>query len=662
MNIIVIDDDQDFLLSMEIQLKGLGHEVQKLSDSSKVHQLSQSLITSLDLAIIDMHMPEVDGLQVGKHLKGMSDEIVTVMSTSDPSISNVIEAFRDSRFDDYISKKDTLIAAKLEDLLRRAEQLSEERKALSQAYHLSQAIRTESITSRQKMIGQSSQFVAIQHYIDKVAPLDSTILIRGETGTGKGVIAQSIHQNSMRSDAPFVSMNCTTIPKGLMESELFGHIKGAFTGALGDKEGLFSLANGGTIFLDEIGDLSLELQVKLLQVLQERKIRPVGGQEEEIVDVRIISATHQDLEQRIQTGEFREDLFYRLNVVPLFVPPLRERREDIEPLVMHFIAVKRKTNPHIKGVLPDAFDVLYRHDWKGNIRELENVVERAMIWAEEEYLSEQSFLRALQHSLHLPNMETAQPPQLKEKHSTKNFVSQFTSQEQTIPTGLWRNFKQHGYKLWHIQEIEHVRQQLISILKQAKYVKNPPFAQIQTPHPIAFPVHVSYLNALSGVIERTEIIFEFQESSGNKNPTQWIPDQTHPEQILQSVSKGIPDTYFFNLLYPSFRQDQGPIGLSPRWIARSIVLRFAQCYAPSTTLKYVFHQTMDILIDVSLAQFLEGFNDDGLEMIRASLARKGALFAGIPKRLKQDSQGIAEEIQQTFPDYIPPPQSGFTKL
>ncbi|MBF0288721.1 MAG: sigma-54-dependent Fis family transcriptional regulator [SAR324 cluster bacterium] len=657
MNILLIDDDQDFLLSMEMQLKDMGHEVHKLSDSSKVNQLSPSWVMRFNLAIIDMRMPEVNGLQAGRHLKEMSDEIVTIMSTSDPSVSNVIEAFRDSRFDDYIPKKETLIRSKLTDLLRRAEQLSEERKALFQAYQLNQSIRAESVASRKKMIGQSSPFRAILHYIDKVAPLDSTILIQGETGTGKGVIAKEIHQKSSRNDEPFVSINCTTIPKGLMESELFGHVKGAFTGALGNKEGLFTLANGGTIFLDEIGDLSLDLQVKLLQVLQERKIRPVGSQNEEMVDVRIISATHQDLQEKIQEGEFREDLFYRLNVIPLFVPPLRERKEDIEPLVMHVIAVKRKTNPHIKGVMPEAFNVLYQHNWHGNIRELENVVERAMIWTEEDYLSEQSFLTALQHSIQTPIAENSGkslpdplPPPL------KTFVRSSIPREQAIPNNLWKNFKNHGYKLWRIQEIEHVRQQLIPVLTTSKYVKNPPFAQIQAQHPTAFPVHVSYLNALSGEIEQTEIVFEFQESSGSKKTTQWIPDQAHPGQIQQPVCKGIPDTYFFNLLYPSFLQQHGPIGLSPKWIARSIVLRFAQCYASSATLKHIFQQTMDTLIDASLAQVIEGFDEDGLEMIRASLARKNAIFAGIPKRLKQDAQGIAKEIRQVFPDYVCPPQ------
>ena len=230
------------------------------------------------------------------------------------------------------------------------------------------------------IVGESAKMQAVFRLVERVADSDSTILINGETGTGKGLIAHAIHKQSYRKDQPFVAINCGAIPENLLESELFGHIKGAFTGATSNKIGKFEAANGGTIFLDEIGDMSQDLQVKILKVLEEQRFEPVGGCKTVNVDVRIIAATHRDLEEEVQKGKFREDLFYRLYVIPIKLPSLRERRADIPHFVSHFIGslnTAKKTN--VNSISEEALNILLRHDWPGNVRELSNLMERLVV-------------------------------------------------------------------------------------------------------------------------------------------------------------------------------------------------------------------------------------------------------------------------------------------
>ena len=249
--------------------------------------------------------------------------------------------------------------------------------------YLKKPTATEKSNNRQKfrdIIGQSAKMQELFRLVEKVAHSDSTVMIYGETGTGKELVAKAIHQNSYRKNKPFIAINCGAIPENLLESELFGHVRGAFTGAMSPKPGKFERAHGGTIFLDEIGDMSAELQVKILRVLQEREFERVGGAKTIKVDVRIIAATHRDLEKAVQKGTFREDLFYRLHVIPITLPPLRDRRSDIPLLVFHFLEqFNRKMNKEVEGVSDEALEIMMRYSWPGNVRELKNMVEMLVV-------------------------------------------------------------------------------------------------------------------------------------------------------------------------------------------------------------------------------------------------------------------------------------------
>jgi two-component system response regulator PilR (NtrC family) len=325
----------------------------------------------VDLLISDIKMPDMSGVDVLRAAKKIDQDILGIMITAFASTETAVEAMRLGACD-YLSKPFDvdLLKMKVREKIENR-QLRQENMLLKRTLGLSHEF--------SNIIGRSESMLGVFKMIETVARTNSTILLTGESGTGKGLVAQAIHFHSLRRDKPMVSLNCGALPETLLESELFGHMRGAFTGAEQNKKGLLEVAERGTVFLDEIGEMSAVMQVKLLRVLQERRFRRVGGLEELTADIRVIAATNQDLTRAVAEGRFREDLYYRINVIPISLPPLRERREDIPLLAEHFLGkYSEQMGKPITGISRDAMDLLTAHDWPGNIRELENVLERAV--------------------------------------------------------------------------------------------------------------------------------------------------------------------------------------------------------------------------------------------------------------------------------------------
>ena len=325
-----------------------------------------------DIIISDIRMPGAGGVDLLKFTKEIAPESFFLLITGVPTLETAIAAIN-AGADRYVIKDHELV-----DQLRRAvHEVTESLRWKKEAGYLRRELRR--LTGLDNIVGQSPRMRAIFDMIQTVAPQTSRVLITGESGTGKELVARAIHENSARAQAPFITINCGAFPETLLESELFGYLKGAFTGANENRQGLFQAAHGGTLFMDEIGNMSLTMQVKLYRVLQEGKVRPIGSTEESDVDVRIIAATNKDFEKEIAEGRFREDLYYRLSVIPILVPPLRERREDIPLLARHFLENFRKTmEKPIAAISPEAMTRLESYDWPGNVRELENTMERAV--------------------------------------------------------------------------------------------------------------------------------------------------------------------------------------------------------------------------------------------------------------------------------------------
>lgn len=325
-----------------------------------------------DLVLMDVRMPDLDGLEALKQIKEHDPRIFVVIMTAHSNLDDAVTAIKEGAYD-YCEKPVT--AEKLGEIVKK----SMEARELVSSLALSNPIFDDDIDT--EFVGHSRKMKEVYDLIYKLCKVDTTVLVRGENGTGKELVARAIHFNSPRKAGPFVAINCGAIPESLMESELFGHEKGAFTGAHERKIGKFQLANNGTLFLDEVGELKPEMQVKLLRVLQEKKFVPVGGNREVKTNTRIVAATNRNLEKMIEDGVFREDFFYRLNVMPIFLPPLRDRKEDLAQLVQHFIKKLQKSHAHspITAISPEAVTALQNYRWPGNIRELENLVERAFI-------------------------------------------------------------------------------------------------------------------------------------------------------------------------------------------------------------------------------------------------------------------------------------------
>ena len=367
-HLLVVDDEKSICEMLDIALRKQGHRVETVTS---LEMARRRLLSNIyDIVITDIKLPQGSGLDVLQHVRETQPETLVILVTAYASVDSAVQALNLGAFR-YIIKTPNLVDEVGVTVARGVEDRS-----LRQE---NRALKRELRKSLDSLLGVSPPIKTLKELVATVAPTNSTILITGESGTGKELVARAIHAASGRWDRPFVSVNCGAFPETLLESELFGYVKGAFTGATTNKKGLFEYADTGTLFLDEVAEMSLAMQVRLLRVLQERLVRPVGASEEVPVDVRLIVATNKDLHQRVQEGSFREDLYYRISVIPVELPPLRERREDIPLLAVHFLKkFARAMNKPVHKIDEPAMKCLERYDWPGNVRELENALERAV--------------------------------------------------------------------------------------------------------------------------------------------------------------------------------------------------------------------------------------------------------------------------------------------
>ena len=380
--ILIVDDEIDARELMQELFESKGY----FSDTAKhgLDALNKIRESEPDIVISDIRMPEMDGMQLLEILSKSYSHIPVMMVTAHGTIETAVEAMKMGA-KDYILKP-----LSLDEILIKVENIAQMRNLVRENEYLRKKL--ESRFDFKNIIGKSEKITLLFKMIKDIAPTNTTVLIQGENGTGKELIANAIHFNSPNVKKPFIKLNCGVLAESLLESELFGHVKGAFTGAIKDKIGRFEMANGGTLFLDEIGDITPNMQVKLLRVLQEGEFERVGGTETLKVDVRIIAATNKNLEEEIITNNFRQDLYYRLNVIPVLVPPLRERQDDVKLLVEHFLAKFNAIyNKNISGLDEKIMETLEEYEWPGNIRELENVLERAVVLNKSNKLSLEDF-------------------------------------------------------------------------------------------------------------------------------------------------------------------------------------------------------------------------------------------------------------------------------
>jgi two-component system, NtrC family, response regulator PilR len=369
-HILVVDDEKSLCELLEITFRKEGHRVEVANSVAAARRKLEGAL--YDVIISDIRMPGESGLELLKFSKEVAPDSFFLLMTALPDLETAVEALN-AGANRFVIKDHNYV----DQLKKAVHEVSESVRWKNEAGYLRRELRR--LTGLDNIIGQSPKMKAIFDLIQTVAPQNSRVLITGESGTGKELVARAIHENSARSSAPFITINCGAFPETLLESELFGYTKGAFTGANENRRGLFQAAHGGTLFMDEIGNMNLAMQVKLYRVLQEGKVRPLGSTEEIDVDVRVIAATNKDLEKAIAAGEFREDLFYRLSVIPLHVPALRDRREDIPLLARHFLeSFRNSMGKKIDSISPEAMRRLESYDWPGNVRELENTIERAV--------------------------------------------------------------------------------------------------------------------------------------------------------------------------------------------------------------------------------------------------------------------------------------------
>ena len=413
-SILVVDDEEIMREILETLLTREGYNVRLARSGEEALELARSL--PFDAALVDIMMPGIDGIATLDELKRVDEDLAVIIITAYGSIESAIAAMKAGAFD-YITKpfKNEEVLVVLRNALERRRLVDENRSLrqnIQERYH-----------KFANIIGRSPRMRQVFDLIIQAAPSRSTILVQGESGTGKELVARAIHANSSRAERPFVAVNSGNLPPELLESTLFGHVKGAFTGAVAPKKGLFDLADHGTIFFDEIGNIALETQAKLLRVIQEREFMRLGGMDTIKVDVRIIAATNVDLRRLMEEGKFREDLFYRLHVISIQLPPLRDRKDDIPLLVQHFLAKYAQENrkPELE-VTPEALELLGSYDWPGNVRELENVVERAVVLASGQRIGPELIPESVRRTPQMPNSAFVMPP---EGISFKDVITDF---------------------------------------------------------------------------------------------------------------------------------------------------------------------------------------------------------------------------------------------
>jgi DNA-binding NtrC family response regulator len=395
-HVLVVDDDPALREILQEALMRESYHVSTAEDGTEAIQAVRESV--IHIVITDYQLPDIDGLEVIDRLSKLDAKIIPIVMTGFGTIETAVRAMKSGAFD-FITKPFDLetvavVVRKAAEFHRLRQENHLLRRAVREQYRLEQ------------LVGVSEPMQQVLEFVQKVADSDSTVMIQGESGTGKELVARMLHFNSLRRDRPLVPMNCGAIPENLLESELFGHEKGAFTGATHARMGRFELAHGGTIFLDEIGELSLPLQVKLLRVLQEREFERVGGNRTIHVDVRIIAATNQDLEIMVEEKRFRQDLFYRLNVIPIVIPPLRERRTDIPLLIDHFLTrFNQSKHTEVIGLDDEALRLLTEYDWPGNIRELENMMERLTVLKKQGILSSEDLPQKISRRSIIPDLK-----------------------------------------------------------------------------------------------------------------------------------------------------------------------------------------------------------------------------------------------------------------
>ncbi len=407
--ILIVDDEVEILNSLSAVLQDEGYITFTAKNGNEGLKLLQEEI--INLVLLDLRLPDIDGIEVLRKIKEFEPDIAVIMISGNATIETAVEStklgathFIEKPF--YPPEKIDAMLLTIKQTLER-QQLEQENKILRKREQ-----------SKYTMVGQSPAAMKLYDQIKKAAASKARVLITGENGSGKELVARAIHRQSNRSSGPFVEVNCAAIPQELIESELFGHEKGAFTSAINRQIGKFELANGGTLFLDEIGDMSLNAQSKVLRALEEEEIQRIGGNKNIKLDVRVIAATNKVLEKEIEQGRFRQDLYYRLNVIPIFVPPLRQRKEDIPLLTMHFVEQFCNENGKpLKTVSKEAIDILMDYEWKGNIRELRNIVERLIIMVESNVIEAHHVLSAL-------HVDRNQIPQ-KTSHSLKEILEEY---------------------------------------------------------------------------------------------------------------------------------------------------------------------------------------------------------------------------------------------
>jgi len=409
--ILIIDDEAVICKGCRLALEDGEH----LVDICMTGKAGMNAIRegAYDLILLDMKLPDMDGMEILKAIHKTKPDLYVIVMTGYSTVQNAVEAMKLGAFD-YISKPFTE-----EELILVVKRAIEKKRLVEENLSLRKELLNQ--YSFENIVGESPNIFRVFEQVEKVAPTDSTVLLYGESGTGKELFAGAIHAHSRRASRQFIAMDCSTLSPSLLESELFGHVKGAFTGAIREKEGIFDLAHGGTLFMDDVTNLNLEIQGKLLRVLETGEYKPVGASHFHSTDVRIIAATNRDLKGMVEEGKFREDLFYRLNVFPIYIPPLRERKEDIPKLAYHFLRLFcRKTGKRIEGFSDEALESLINYDWPGNVRQLKNVVERLVIMADDTTLDLHYLLDQLQ--LKRPGRDHPIPETLEELKTVKKHL------------------------------------------------------------------------------------------------------------------------------------------------------------------------------------------------------------------------------------------------